>query len=659
MSTRKLATIVHLNDFASVTPLVGGYLKAYALQDPEVKQTWDIELYNRYVQTPASAILGDLVRKSPDVIAFSVYTWNVGLVMRLLEALRGVLPARTQYLLGGVEVMHLAERFLDSSWEDTAICNGEGEQTFLDYLLQAGTERPEFQQVHGLSLYRDGALITTPSNPRLRDLMQIPSPWLNGMFSREDLREVALFETNRGCPYACEFCYWGGAIGQRVTKLQLERIKDEITYISNSGTKVLAFCDANVGILPHDVEIAEHVARLRSKNRAPTRIILNSAKNRIDRVEKIAKIYARAGLLSTQAISLQSMNSRALKEAKRVNKTDEYLDLMTRLTKAKVPTFVELIWPMPGETLSTFKQGINDLCGRGAPAFFIHPLQWLNNVGYYDRKEELGVSTLRNEDPLSGTENVICTREVTFPEYIEGLNFIASVLLLYTCRGLHTTMHLLNFLGIARYCEVLDDFGEWMNHRHGDAISEMWHDGRARFEERCKGVWPGVATDCVLRAHRDEFDRLVQDFARGHLPAWSRKGHGDLLRAAVEFDHLSRPYLYLTRKLEIAVEIRELDIVSRSRGTWKVRSRFDFPRIMSFMRTGDRPDPEDLAPGEYEISVDHRVGSVLPLPHWRELDYHWFAAGVLRAIARYEPRCTVDRHAAPTPPVVAESRVHN
>lgn len=643
---KKKAVLVHLNDFVSVTPLVGGYLKAYALQDEDVRANWDIELYNRYVQTPASELLSELYERKPDLVGFSVYTWNVGLVLRLHEALRNVLPPSTQYLLGGVEVMHLGERFLQPQWESTSICNGEGEITFLDVLRQLASGAPALHEVNGLSLYRDGSLITTPGNARIRHLSSVPSPWLTGMFEDEDMREVALFETNRGCPYACEFCYWGGAVGQRVTRLTLDRIKEELSYIAEKGTKVLAFCDANIGQLPEDVEIAEHVAMLRNSKRAPTRVIINSAKNRIDRVEEIAKVYYRAGLLTTQAITLQSTNDLALKQAKRINKKDDYLQLMQRLNESSVPTFVELIWPMPGETLETFKAGIDGLCARGAPAFFVHPLQWLNNVGFYERREELGVATLRNEDPLSATENVIGTKEVSYPQYREGMMVIFSLLLLYTSRGLYTTMHLLNGLGLARFRDVLDDFANWMNARQGtaeDPVTRLWAEGHAHFETMCKGVWPGTVLDSVLREHRFAFDSLLQAYADERLLQWPLGQHAPLIGAAVEYDHLTRPYIYLTRDLELGVETQHIDILEMKRGTWTLRSPYDFPALNRAARLAEGLTPALLAPESVQIKVDHRIGSLLPLPTWRELDYHWFATGTVRAIMRHEPRCTSTR----------------
>src|SRR5688572_22193355 len=119
------ATIVHLDTLPKVAPLVGGYLKAYAEGEPDLHGQWDIDLYTAHIRTPASQIIRALVDRAPRVIGFSVYTWNVGLVQRLLPALRGLLRSNTEFLLGGVEVMHCGQRYVEPGWTNVTVCNGE------------------------------------------------------------------------------------------------------------------------------------------------------------------------------------------------------------------------------------------------------------------------------------------------------------------------------------------------------------------------------------------------------------------------------------------------------------------------------------------------------------------------------------------------------
>ena len=229
---KKKAIIVHLDALVGVGPLVGGYLKAFAMDDPAIRDNWRIDLYSESAQVKASQVIADLVAEAPDLVAFSVYTWNAGIVRRLLPALQGLLPKQTRFLLGGVEVMNVAPRFVQLDWERTAVCNGEGELTFRDLLRELLQTEPDFEKVAGITFPRDGTWRTTDGQPRIKDLTQLPSPWLTGVFDDSTPEHVALFETNRGCPFFCEFCYWGGAIGQKVYRQDLERLKAEITSIA-------------------------------------------------------------------------------------------------------------------------------------------------------------------------------------------------------------------------------------------------------------------------------------------------------------------------------------------------------------------------------------------------------------------------------------------
>jgi hypothetical protein len=79
-------------------------------------------------------------------------------------------------------------------------------------------------------------LITTPQPPRIADLSEISSPILSGSIPLVDVHgefryDVALMETNRGCPYNCAFCYWGGATGQKVRTFPRERLQQETYYV--------------------------------------------------------------------------------------------------------------------------------------------------------------------------------------------------------------------------------------------------------------------------------------------------------------------------------------------------------------------------------------------------------------------------------------------
>ena len=105
-----------------------------------------------------------------------------------------------------------------------------------------GSARHEFDHIPGISFQRDGRVVTTPERARIANLDDIPSPFLEGILPFRDkygkaIYDVALLETNRGCPYSCAFCYWGGAIGQKVRAFSRERLREELESLRPGGRR--------------------------------------------------------------------------------------------------------------------------------------------------------------------------------------------------------------------------------------------------------------------------------------------------------------------------------------------------------------------------------------------------------------------------------------
>ncbi len=645
---QRSAVIVHLDGIPGVTPLVGAYLKAYAFADEAVRASWRIELYSASCQIKASHVIRHLVRAQPDLVAFSVYTWNVGLVRRLLPALRGLLP-RARFLLGGVEVVNAAPRYVDASWENVAVCNGEGERSFRQVLLELGQERPDWARVDGLSYARDGVWHTTPGKPRIEDLSELASPWLSGVLDDVPLGEVALFETNRGCPFACEFCYWGGAIGQKVYRQDVERLKAELEYIGKRGVRVISIVDANFGILPQDIELAEHLVELNRQGRGPNRIVFNSSKVRPDRVEQISGIFADAGMLTRHVFSLQSMSPHVLATAKRTSlEREPYRAIQRRLNQRRMSSIVELLWPMPGETLESFKQGVDELLGMGAQGFLVYPLVWLNNTGYGEHTEEYGVVTLPEDDPAGAGRLVVETREAPFSDYLEGLQFSLALYMLHDCRGLYATLQLLDALRIARFRDALEAFAHWMNTRATGPLAELWRARIDCFEEMAKYIWRGALADALLHAQRQDYDRLLRDFVAEQRD-WTGGEHGELIAQAAEYDLVCRPLAFLQTPFELGVELERLELLESRARQRRVRASYDFPSLIEARRQGEALPAQALEPGERVLVIDHRKQQLFLRATRTPNEHHWICTHAVQEIARIEPRCALeaaDAHSA-------------
>jgi hypothetical protein len=595
LDTRKVVTTVELTVFERITPLVSGYLEAYASTDPVVSKEFRFDKYTTSIKTPLETIAEVLLAKDSDVFAFSTYVWNVGLVRKLLVRLRQARPD-VHIVLGGPQVMHHGLRYLDPADERMVVCNGEGEVTFTEYLRELTAPVPDLTTVAGLTMFRDGQLVTTPERPRIKDLETIPSPFLSGLISDE--YSVSIIETNRGCPYHCGFCFWGAATNDRVYRFDEERVRDELTWMARNGTLFLYIADANWGMLARDVEFSEHIASLAREYRLPNVVYFSSAKNKPHAVTKITGIFQDAGLVASQPVSMQTLEPTSLKIIARDNiKLDAFGSVQDDLRDRGLSSFIELIWPLPGETLETFKHGIGTLCERDAHTIISYSHLLLNNTPIYHNREKLGLVTRPAGGEVAEAQIVIGTEQVTPDEFAEGMRYFYAVHAVHNTRSLRATAKYLTGKGITTFPELFSGMVEhWRGLPEDDAIVSYVERSIRDALFYDVGNY-GLFVHMVLHEHRALFTRHLRDFVAAQ-PWWS----DPTARALFEIDLLNRPYIYSSTPLEEFDRPFDTVVVSATSG--RTRTVELDPSWHEELRRSVRLDP--LVPQGPRFVVDYK-----------------------------------------------------
>lgn len=304
-----------------------------------------------------------------DVVGFSTYVWNGRISLEIARRLKEQRP-ETLIVFGGPHVPDQPEAFMRAHpWIDIAVHN-EGEQTFLrileDYPSRDWTDLP------GVSfIAADGSFTRRPNGPRFRDLDEVPSPFLDGtldavMRANPNETWIGLWETNRGCPFQCTFCDWGSATAAKVTKFGIDRLLAEVDWFSRNKIEYIFCCDANFGIQKRDVEIAQHVAKIKAETGYPKALSVQNTKNATERAYETQKILSDAGLNKGVALSMQSIDMTTLVNIKRDNiSLDTYMELQRRFTRDRVETYSDLILGLPGETYESFVEGVRLLIETG------------------------------------------------------------------------------------------------------------------------------------------------------------------------------------------------------------------------------------------------------------------------------------------------------
>lgn len=320
-----------------------------------------------FKRMPIGKIVSQIERA--DVVGFSTYVWNANIS---LESARRLKAHRPEVLIvfGGPQVPDKPEKFLREHPFIDILVHNEGEKTFLRLLEEY--PRCNWREIPGISfIAKDGCFVKTAAGERMRDLTELPSPFMNGIFDQllaDNPQEkwIGLWETNRGCPFQCTFCDWGSATASKISRFELERLYSELEWFINNKIEYIFVCDANFGSLKRDVEIAQRVADLRRVSGYPQGFSVQSTKNATERAYITQKILADAGLNKGVALSMQSLDAITLENIKRDNiSLETYLELSRRFTRDKVETYSDLILALPGESYESYVEGIDMLINTG------------------------------------------------------------------------------------------------------------------------------------------------------------------------------------------------------------------------------------------------------------------------------------------------------
>ncbi|MET8627112.1 radical SAM protein [Kitasatospora sp. NPDC004669] len=431
-----------------------GYLTATSVADQVLDESCDFRISVREQSGGAQAVTELLDSwDEPFVVALTVFFWNRAQSLELARQVKQRWP-NCRVVVGGNDVSHQQEAvFAEAPWVDVLV-HGEGELRFRD-LMHCFLADGDLAEIPGISHRSDGVVVTNPDADRITDLEQVVSPILSPVYSDEEIAgsSMIVYETNRGCPYKCAFCYWGGATNSKVRQFDLDRIFAELDRLIRlmPTDATLFIADANFGILARDRQIAERIVELCRRHDKRLIISTNWAKNGNDRIVEIASMLHAADLTGAITLSAQSFDTEVLKIANRANiRTDHYRRLLSRFRELDVPTYTDLIWGLPGETYESYLNGVEEvLTAGGSPV--IYPLLLLNNTDYSREsfQDKHKVTTrwmpcdITNPDLVADV--VVAHDTMTVEEWVHGMGFrvamtlFQKILLRCALRVIHST----------------------------------------------------------------------------------------------------------------------------------------------------------------------------------------------------------------------------
>ena len=337
-------------------------LKRYAEEKLAAAGGIRIELGEYTINHQMERILQDIYKRSPDVVGFSCYIWNILYVKELVRNLKKVMPG-VHIWLGGPEVSYDAEKVLSELPEAELVMLGEGEETFrqlVELAERTGADERELQWKKSLASIRgityrteEGNLCTTGPAP-LMNLDELP-------FSYENLEglehRIIYYESSRGCPFSCSYCL--SSIDKKVRFRSLELVKKELGFFLERKVPQVKFVDRTFNCKKsHSMEIWRY---LLEHDNGVTNFHFEVSADLLDEEELALIGQMRPGLIQLE-IGVQTTYPETIAEIRRRMDLEKLAANVAAVNERKnVHQHLDLIAGLPFETLERFQQSFDDV----------------------------------------------------------------------------------------------------------------------------------------------------------------------------------------------------------------------------------------------------------------------------------------------------------
>ncbi len=276
-------------------------------------------------QDELDSLLWRVLSEKPDIVCFSLYSWNVVAAETLMCALAAMLPT-IKIALGGPATSLLSPEIPAAAWRSTSRL---GEISLVDWLgdlvglAPQGTEDP--MQCRP---YLDR------SDPYVRD---------------HPVKEMIVYDAARGCPFSCTYCF-DGQPDRQVLHRPPDVVFAEMSYLASLGYSVIDVNDNNANLNSELFTTYMTVAR-----ESPTTVVHTEVRAELFTRDQAAEA---ASIPNFQIfMGLQTTTS---SEAETVGRHNQLAN-MRRLLLDWIPlrsrqavVGVEIIFGLPGQSIDSF-----------------------------------------------------------------------------------------------------------------------------------------------------------------------------------------------------------------------------------------------------------------------------------------------------------------
>ncbi len=411
-----------------------------------------IEILEYTINNEENYILSELYNRTPNVIAFSCYIWNIEQTLSIIRTIKKVLP-NVIIILGGPEVSYDIENIMENKDIDI-ICYGEGEATFLELTKYFVDKKGNLNDIKSIAYRKENIIINSNRNPLKLD--DIPFVYNKDNLSDFENR-ILYYETSRGCPYQCQYCL--SSIEKGVRFLSLERVYSDLQFFLDNKVKQVKFVDRTFNCNKnHALSIWKY---LKNNDNKITNFHFEITADLID--EEIIEFLktVRVGLFQFE-IGIQSTNIQTINSIKRKVNFDILADVVKKIKESKnIHQHLDLIAGLPNEDYNSFANSFNDVYKLQPEQLQLGFLKVLKGSGLRSNALEYGL-VYKDKAPYE----ILYTNDLNYKNMLK-LKMIEEMVETYYNSGkaTYTLKYIIQFFNSPfHFYETLAEY--WENNNH-------------------------------------------------------------------------------------------------------------------------------------------------------------------------------------------------
>jgi radical SAM superfamily enzyme YgiQ (UPF0313 family) len=297
-----------------------------------------------------------LLARSPKIIGFGIYIWNVAPATEVVATIKRIRPDIT-VILGGPEVSYETENQPIVQWADHVI-TGEADLKFAEVcrvLLEDGSRgsppRRDRRSPHQLPKVIPAAV---------PDFAQIVLPY--DLYTEDDIAQRIIYvEASRGCPFTCEFCL--SSLDIPVRQAPRPALLGHLERLLDRGVKQFKFVDRTFNL---NLDVSKAILEFFLERYQPGQFFhFEMIPDRFHGELREVTAKFPPGALQFE-VGIQTFNKDVAELIKRRQDYERLEDNLHFLrNETGVHIHADLIAGLPGETLDSFAAGFDRLVALG------------------------------------------------------------------------------------------------------------------------------------------------------------------------------------------------------------------------------------------------------------------------------------------------------